>query len=100
MVTLRVPGGYIIAIEGVDAVGKNTHSLLLFEWLSKKGVGITRMSFPDYGSAIGREIKSFLSGANSYPIQLQHLLFAANISEKYDENRTRLRASEVIIVNR
>jgi dTMP kinase len=98
--TLRIPRGYIIAIEGVDAVGKNTHSLLLFELLLKKGLNATRMSFPDYDTPIGREIKSFLSGGSSYPTELQHLLFAANRWEKYDEILSRLRVGQVIIVNR
>ncbi len=97
---MKIPGGYIVAVEGVDAVGKSTQSRLLFEWLSKRGVKVARMSFPDYETPIGREIKAFLSGRRAYPVELQHLLFAANRWEKYDEILLRLRAGEVIIVNR
>jgi dTMP kinase len=57
---LIVRGGYIIAIEGIDAVGKDTHSRLLSAWLKRRGVKTTLMSFPDYDTPIGREIKSFL----------------------------------------
>ena len=98
--TSKIPGGYIVAIEGIDAVGKNTHSLILFRWLARKGVKATRMSFPDYDTSIGKEIKSFLSGQRTYPMELQHLLFAANRWEKRDEIQARLRAGEIIIVNR
>ena len=90
----------MIAIEGIDAVGKNTHSLLLSTWLRERGVRTVRMSFPDYDTPMGKEIKSFLSGRRSYPAELQHLLFAANRWEKLDEIRSYLLAGETIIVNR
>jgi dTMP kinase len=97
---LKISGGYIVAIEGIDAVGKNTHSLLLSEWLRKNGVKTTHMSFPDYDTPIGKEIRSFLSGGRTYPTELQHLLFAANRWEKLEEIKSRLRVGETIIVNR
>lgn len=97
---MRIQGGYIVAIEGIDAVGKNTHSLLLSAWLKKRGVKTVNMSFPDYDTRIGEEIKSFLSGRRSYPTELQHLLFAANRWEKSDEIKSYLHAGETIIVNR
>jgi dTMP kinase len=97
---LKIPGGYIVAIEGIDAVGKNTHSLLLYKWLRKNGVETVRMSFPDYDTRIGEEIKSFLSGGRRYPTELQHLLFAANRWEKLEEIKSCIRAGETIIVNR
>lgn len=97
---VKLPGGYIVAIEGIDAVGKNTHSLLLSDWLKKKGVATTRISFPDYHTRIGKEIKAFLSGGRTYSKELQHILFAANRWEKLDELECRLRAGEAVIVNR
>jgi dTMP kinase len=97
---MKIPSGYIVAIEGIDAAGKNTQSLLLSRWLRRKGIETARMSFPDYGTPIGKEIKSFLSGRRAYPIELQHLLFAANRWEKLDDIESRLRAGETVIVNR
>lgn len=97
---MKIPGGYIVAIEGIDAVGKNTHSLMLSTWLRRRGVKTTRMSFPDYDTPVGKEIRSFLSGRRSYPVELQHLLFAANRWEKLDEIKSHLQAGETIIVNR
>ena len=97
---LKIPGGYIVGIEGIDAVGKNTQSLLLSRWLRKNGIKTTLMSFPDYDTMIGKEIKSFLSGGRAYPTELQHLLFAANRWEKSEEIKSRLHAGETIIVNR
>ena len=60
----------------------------------------TRMSFPDYDTPIGKEIKSFLSGRRAYPTELQHLLFAANRWEKLEDIKSCLRAGEAIVVNR
>jgi dTMP kinase len=90
----------MVGIEGIDAVGKNTQSLLLSKWLSRKGVKTTRMSFPDYDTSIGKEIRFFLSAHRAYPVELQHLLFAANRWEKSEEIKSRLEAGETIIVNR
>jgi len=63
-------------------------------------VKTTLVSFPDYETPIGREIKAFLSGERKYPNEVQHLLFAANRWEKYRELQSHLRAGETIIVNR
>lgn len=97
---MKIPSGYLVGIEGIDAVGKNTQSIILSKWLSKKGVKTARMSFPDYCTAIGKEIKSFLSGRRTYPVELQHLLFAANRWEKSEEIKSHLEAGEIVIVNR
>jgi dTMP kinase len=97
---LKIPGGYIIAIEGIDAAGKNTQSVLLSKWLGRHRITTRLMSFPDYDTPIGREIKSFLSGKTNYPTELQHLLFAANRWEKLQEIKSRLRVGEALVVNR
>ncbi len=97
---MKIPGGYIIAIEGIDAVGKNTHSLLLSKWLGRNGAATVLMSFPDYHTPIGKEIKAFLSGKRAYPAEVQHLLFAANRWEKLQEIKSHLREGRTIIANR
>jgi dTMP kinase len=98
---LIIQGGYMVAIEGIDAAGKSTQSLLLSDWLRrKKKIKTIMMSFPDYDTPIGKEIKSFLSGRRTYPTELQHMLFAANRWEKSEEIESHLRAGNMIIVNR
>ena len=97
---MKIEGGYIVAIEGIDAVGKNTHSLALSRWLKRQGIRSTLMSFPDYATPIGKEIRAFLTGRRKFPVELQHLLFAANRWEKYDDIRYRLGAGETLIINR
>jgi dTMP kinase len=90
----------MVAIEGIDAVGKDTHTTLLSKWLKERGVKTVKMSFPDYVTPIGREIWSFLSGRRSYPMEVQHLLFAANRWEKSEEIRRHLQRGETLLVDR
>ena len=97
---MKLPEGYLVAIEGIDAVGKNTHALLLSKWLKARRFRTTLMSFPDYHTPIGREIRAFLSGRKKFPIELQHILFAANRWEKYPDIRSHLSNGKILIIDR
>jgi dTMP kinase len=90
----------MIGIEGIDAVGKHTQSLLLEAWLRNNGVETETLSFPDYETPIGNEIRAFLSGERSFLPELRHLLFAANRWEKVPLIREYKSANKTIIVNR
>lgn len=92
--------GWLIAIEGIDAAGKRTQSLLLSSWLKHKQFNAKVMSFPDYTTRIGKEIRASLMGDRNYPKELKHILFAANRWEKEDEIRNLLNSDGVLIVNR
>lgn len=52
----------LIAIDGVDASGKQTHTDMLFEKLSNDGLNVRKISFPDYESASSALVKMYLSG--------------------------------------
>jgi dTMP kinase len=92
--------GHIIGVEGIDAAGKQTQSSLLEGWLMKKGFKTASLSFPDYETRIGKEIRAFLSGKRDYLPQLQHMLFAANRWEKAPLISKYRSTKDVIIVNR
>ena len=92
--------GYLIGIEGIDAVGKQTQSALLDSWLKRQGYDCVLISFPDYDTPIGRQIRGFLSGRLDFPPQVKHLLFAANRWEKAPFIRRMKGEGKVIIVNR
>lgn len=92
--------GVLIGIEGIDAVGKRTQTSILSSWLRSKGHTTRTVSFPDYGTTLGREIKRFLLGTRSYPPEIRHILFAANRWEKKDELESILARTDVVIVNR
>ena len=93
-------GGRIISIEGVDAVGKSTQSLRLLTWFKRKGVKATSLSFPDYETPIGREIRAFLAGRRDFQAEVRHMLFAANRWEKLAAIRESQAENEIVVVNR
>lgn len=92
--------GMLIGVEGVDAVGKRTQTSLLSSWLHSNNITSSSISFPDYGTVIGREIKGYLLGRRDYSPEVGHMLFAANRWEKKDVIERLLSKSEVVIVNR
>lgn len=94
------PARLFIAVEGIDAIGKKTQSSILVSWLVSKGLETRSLSFPDYGTTIGKEIKRFLAGDVNYPPQVRALLYAANRWEKKVEIESAISQSDVTIVNR
>ena len=92
--------GRIIAIEGIDAVGKHTQSLLLQTWFRDHGCRAESLSFPVYGTPIGKEIKAFLKDSQRFGAEVRHMLFAANRWEKLSLIKQLLTENEVVIVNR
>ncbi len=55
--------GKLIAIDGVDASGKQTHTEMLYEKLLNAGYKAKRISFPAYESDSSALVKMYLSGA-------------------------------------
>jgi dTMP kinase len=94
------PLGLLITIEGIDAVGKRTQSSILGSWLRSKGLSTLALSFPDYGTTIGREIRAFLQGTKSYPPEVRAMLYAANRWEKRVDLEANMSKSDVTVVNR
>lgn len=54
--------GKLIAIDGVDASGKQTHTELLADFLKSEGIKVRRISFPMYDSPGSEPVKMYLSG--------------------------------------
>jgi dTMP kinase len=94
------PTGLLIGVEGIDAVGKRTQTSLLTTWLRSKSISVSTISFPDYSTAIGKEIKRFFVGEKNYSPEVRSLLFAANRWERRAELEAMLARSETVIVNR
>jgi dTMP kinase len=92
--------GLLVALEGVDAVGKRTQSSLLSSWLRSNNVASESLSFPDYGTHIGQEIKGFLLGDRTYSAEVRHMLYAVNRWEKKNEIESLRSRSDVLVVNR
>lgn len=90
----------LIVIEGSDKAGKSTQTQMLSEGLRKDGLMIATMSFPDYSTNVGKEIKAFLHGEKEYPIEVRHMLLSANRWEKKAEIEKMLKENDAVILNR
>ncbi len=90
----------LIVIEGPDKAGKSTQTQMLSDKLRKEGISVATMSFPDYSTRIGEEIKAFLHGKKDYPIEVRHMLLSANRWEKRAEIEKVLKEKNVVILNR
>jgi len=90
----------LIVIEGSDKAGKSTQTQMLSDQLRKDGLMIATMSFPDYSTNVGKEIKAFLHGEKEYPIEVRHMLLSANRWEKKAEIEKMLKENDAVILNR
>jgi dTMP kinase len=70
--------GLFIAFEGLDQSGKQTQAELLRDRLTESGQRVELLSFPDYTTAIGREIHEALHGGRDYGADVMQLLYVAN----------------------
>ncbi len=97
----RKPKGKLIVIEGLDKSGKTTQSRMLFNFYDKIYPGnVSLLSFPDYSTRIGREIKSFLEGRVRYNNEVKHMLLSANRWEKKPEIEGLREKDNIVIINR
>ncbi len=93
--------GLLVAFEGIDASGKNTQSKMLFNWLKAKKYSAELVSFPDYSTVIGQEIRAFLTGKRAYSNEAKHVLYAANRYEHKEQIEKWLRVErKIVLVNR
>ena len=70
--------GLLIAFEGLDQSGKQTQAELLRDRLTARGRASRLLSFPDYATVIGAEIRRALRGEHPYGPDVMQLLYVAN----------------------
>lgn len=93
--------GKLIVFEGLDKSGKTTQSKFLYNHFNSISNGnVHLLSFPDYSTRIGHEIKFFLHGKSTYNNQVKHLLLSANRWEKKNEIEENLGKGHIVIINR
>lgn len=92
--------GRLIVLEGMDKAGKGTQCKLLNEYLNKNGKKSKVLDFPDYTTALGKEIRKFLNGKNNFPLEVQHMLLSANRWEKKETILNILNTGTTIIMDR
>ncbi len=92
--------GFLIVFEGIDRAGKKTQVKLLTERLKGEGYKVEKLSFPDYSTPLGKEIKAFLDGKRDYNTQVRHILYAANRWERKDDLEKWLKDGRMVVVDR
>ena len=92
--------GRVIAFEGLDQSGKQTQAQLLSERLEAAGHRSRVVAFPDYRTAIGREIGRALAGERDYGADVMQLLYVANRFEWKPEIERALAAGTIVLCDR
>ena len=90
----------LIAFEGLDQSGKETQARMLVAALRAERRRVETLSFPDYETAIGREIGEALAGHREYRADVMQLLYIANRFEKKPQILEWLAAGAVVVCDR
>jgi len=90
----------LIAFEGLDQSGKETQSRTLRARLEADGHRVRSLSFPEYDTPIGGEIRQALDGARDFTPDVMQLLYVANRLEFKARLMLWLDAGDVVICDR
>ena len=90
----------LIAFEGLDQSGKETQARHLRARLEQDGRKVRSLSFPDYGTPIGKEIQQALAGERHFGADVMQLLYVANRLELRPRVEAALEAGDIVICDR
>jgi dTMP kinase len=90
----------LIVFEGLDQSGKETQAKALRARLERDGRRVHALSFPEYDTPIGREIRQALDGAREFTPDVMQLLYVANRLEFKPQIDRWLAAGDVVVCDR
>ena len=90
----------LIAFEGLDQSGKETQARQLRARLQQDGRVVRALSFPDYGTPIGTEIRHALDGEREFGPEVMQLLYVANRGEFRPQLDLWLGAGDIVVCDR
>ena len=90
----------LIVFEGLDQSGKETQARLLRARLAQDGRRVQALSFPEYDTPIGREIRQALDGAREFTPDVMQLLYVANRLEFKPQIDRWLAAGDFVVCDR
>src|SRR5690606_10838446 len=90
----------LVAFEGLDQSGKETQARHLRARLEQEGRRVRSVSFPDYETPIGQEIKRALAGERDFPADVMQLLYVANRFEYKPRLLSWLAAGDMVVCDR
>jgi dTMP kinase len=93
-------GGLLVAFEGLDQSGKETQARRLAAQLRTDRFRVDEISFPDYDTPIGGELRRALAGEHDYTPEVMQLLYIANRYERRPRIEEALGAEAVVICDR
>jgi dTMP kinase len=90
----------LIAFEGLDQSGKETQARHLRTRLAQLGRRVHQVSFPDYDTPIGQEIRKALAGEREFAADTLQLLYVANRFEYKPRIEMWLNAGDAVVCDR
>jgi len=90
----------LIVFEGLDQSGKETQAKRLRARFEHEGRRVQFLSFPEYDTPIGREIRQALDGGREFTPDVMQLLYVANRLEFRPQIEHWLDAGDVVICDR
>ena len=90
----------LIAFEGLDQSGKETQARHVRARIEQDGWKVHPLSFPDYDTPIGREIRAALDGHRDFGPDVLQLLYVANRLEHLTRLEAWLSARSVVVCDR
>jgi dTMP kinase len=90
----------LVAFEGLDQSGKETQARRLAERLRADRFRVDEVSFPDYATPIGGELRRALAGEHDYTPEVMQLLYIANRYEWRPRIEEALGAGALVICDR
>jgi dTMP kinase len=96
--------GFLIVFEGIDGSGKATQTHLLRDYLRERSVPCSLFSFPCYDGLYGHLVARYLNGEFGDVFEVSPYLaalpYAGDRLEHRDLLRERLRAGEIVLIDR
>jgi len=92
--------GFLVCLEGLDQSGKKSTARIIAARLMKIGYEVEVISFPDYNTPIGKEIRMFLQGKRDYGPEVRQFLYVANRFERKKDIQSWLDMGKVVIADR
>jgi dTMP kinase len=92
--------GLLIAFEGLDQSGKQTQAERVRDRLAGSGRIVELLSFPEYDTPIGAEIRQALAGARRWGADVMQLLYIANRYELKPRIEEALARGTIVVCDR
>lgn len=95
-----MPRGAFVVLEGIDRSGKSTQVARVAEELTKHGIVVKTMRFPERSTLMGGMINDYLQTEVEMDDRAIHLLFSANRWECAARIRQELESGKTIVCDR